>query len=199
MRSYKDPNDGNVYTDPRRVLLGHAQREWLKRELAASRATWKVIANDLPLGLIVPDPPTALEGVAQGDPGAPLGRELEFADVLRFAHRHRVGGIVLLTADVHYTSAHHYDPSRAAIGDFDPFWEFVAGPLNAGAFGPNPLDATFGPQTVFAKAPPAPNTSPADGYQFFGHVAIDGGSRVMTVSLRDLDGTVLFSIDLQPA
>jgi len=38
MRTYKDPNDGNVYADPARGLLGHQQREWLERELAASRA-----------------------------------------------------------------------------------------------------------------------------------------------------------------
>ena len=198
MRTYKDPNDENVYADPRRGLLGRAQREWLKRELAASRATWKVIANDLPLGLVVPDSPTALEGVAQGDPGAPLGRELEFADVLRFAHRRGVQGIVLITADVHYPAAHRYDPSRAAIGAFDPVWEFVAGPLNAGAFGPNALDATFGPEAVFAEPPPAPNTSPADGHQFVGHVAIDGRSRVMTVALRDIDGRERFSVHLAP-
>jgi alkaline phosphatase D len=198
MRTFKDPNDANVYADPERGLLGAEQRAWLKRELAASRATWKVLAIDLPLGLIVPDGATALEGVAQGDPGAPLGRELEFADVLRFAHRRGIGGIVLLTADVHYTAAHRYEPSRAAVGDFDPFWEFVSGPLNAGAFGPNVLDSTFGPEAVFVKAPPAPNTSPADGYQFFGHVAVDGRSGVMTVSLRDLDNQILYSVDLQP-
>lgn len=198
MRTYKDPNDANVYADPRRGLLGREQREWLKRELAASRATWKVIANDIPLGVVVPDGPTAHEGVAQGEPGAPLGRELEFADVLRFARRHRVGGIVLLTADVHYTAAHHYDPARAAFDDFDPFWEFVSGPLNAGGFGPNSLDATFGPQVEFARTPPAPNTSPADGYQFFGHVTIDSGSHVMTVRLREIDGQELFSVELRP-
>jgi alkaline phosphatase D len=198
MRTYKDPNGTDVYADPQRGLLGAQQREWLKRELARSRATWKVIANDLPLGLVVPDTPGTFEGVSQGDPGAPLGRELEFAEVLRFAHQRGVHNLVFLTADVHYTSAHHYDPARAAIGDFDPFWEFVSGPLNAGAFGPNALDTTFGPQTVFSKAPPVANTSPADGYQFFGHVAIDGSSRVMTVSLRDLDGNVLFSVDLEP-
>jgi alkaline phosphatase D len=41
-------------------------------------------------------------------------------------------------------AGHHYDPARAAVGDFTPFWEFVSGPANAGAFGPNPLDGTFG-------------------------------------------------------
>ena len=196
MRTYKDPNGPDVYADPNQGLLGRTQREWLKRELAASTATWKVIANDLPLGLVVPDTPGTFEGVSQGDPGAPLGRELEFADVLRSAHRAGVENIVLLTADVHYTSAHHYDPSRAAVQDFTPFWEFVSGPLNAGAFGPNALDTTFGPRTEFSMAPPAPNTSPADGYQFFGHVAIDGGSRAMTVTLRDIDGAALFTQEL---
>jgi alkaline phosphatase D len=199
MRTYKDPNGTDVYADPTIGLLGQTQRAWLKRELAASRATWKVIANDLPLGLVVPDTPGTFEAVAQGNNGPPLGRELEFAEILRFAHQQGVTGIVFVTADVHYTSAHHYDPARAAIGDFTPFWEFVSGPLNAGAFGPNTLDLTFGGQTVFSKVPPAPNISPADGFQFFGHVAIDGHSEVMTVTLYDLDGTSLFSVDLNPS
>jgi alkaline phosphatase D len=198
MRTYKDPNDGNTYADPHRGLLGRAQREWLKRELAASKATWKVIANDLPLGIVVGDGPTAFEGVAQGDDGAPRGRELEFADVLQTAHRQGVTGIVFLTADVHYTAAHHYDPSRAAVGDFTPFWEFVSGPLNAGAFGANPLDGTFGPRAEFVAAPPHPNASPAEGFQFFGQVSIDAASREMTVRLRDLDGGVLWEKNLTP-
>jgi alkaline phosphatase D len=199
MRTYKDVNDGNTHADPDRGLLGAEQREWLVRGLLRSKATWKVIANDLPLGLIVPDGPAAQEGVAQGDPGAPLGRELEFAQILRTAHEHGVGGIVLLTADVHYTAAHHYDPARAAVGDFTPFWEFVSGPANAGAFGPNTLDGTFGPRAEFVHAPPRANTSPLEGFQHFGEVDIDGESRAMTVRLRDLDGAVLWSTSLDPS
>ena len=80
MRTYKDANDGNVYADPRRGLLGETQRPWLTESLRRSTATWKVIANDLPLGLVVPDGPAAQEGVAQGDDGAPRGREIEFAE-----------------------------------------------------------------------------------------------------------------------
>ena len=198
MRTYKDPNGSDVYADPTIGMLGPAQRAWLKRELAASRATWKVIANDLPLGLVVPDTPGTFEGVSQGDNGPPKGRELEFAEILRFAHKKSIGGLVFLTADVHYTSAHQYDPARAAIADFTPFWEFVSGPLNAGAFGPNALDTTFGPKTVFSAAPPVANTSPMDGFQFFGHVAIDGASEAMTVTLYDLDGKSLFSVQLEP-
>jgi alkaline phosphatase D len=104
----------------------------------------------------------------------------------------------MLTADVHYTSAHHYDPARAAVQDFTPFWEFVSGPLNAGAFGPQPLDGTFGPRTEFSLAPPHANTSPAEGFQFFGQVSIDAATRVMTVRLRDSGGTVLWSTELTP-
>ena len=198
MRTVKDVNDGNTYADPARGLLGHEQREWLIDGLCRSRATWKVIAADLPLGLVVPDGAAAQEGVAQGDPGAPKGRELEFAEVLRSAHRHGVTGIVFLTADVHYTAAHHYDPARAAFRDFTPFWEFVSGPAHAGAFGPNPLDATFGPETVFVNAPPVANTSPADGFQHFGEVRIDGESGELTVHLRDRDGAALWSRTLTP-
>ena len=56
---------------------------------------------------------------------------------------------------MHYCAAHHYDPSRATFTEFDPFWEFVAGPLNAGTFGPNALDATFGPEVRFSGSRPA--------------------------------------------
>jgi phosphodiesterase/alkaline phosphatase D-like protein len=34
-----------------------------------------------------------------------------------------------------------------------PFWEFVAGPLHAGAFGANAMDKTFGPQWSFQRSP----------------------------------------------
>ncbi|MBQ1053123.1 alkaline phosphatase D family protein [Micromonospora sp. C51] len=196
MRTYKDPNDGNTYADPKRGLLGAEQRAWLIRELTRSRATWKIIATDLPLGLVVPDGAGAQEGVAQGDPGAPAGRELEFAQVLGAAHRAGVTGIVFLTADVHYTAAHHYDPARAAVADFTPFWEFVSGPAHAGAFGPNALDGTFGPKAVFVNAPPRANTSPAEGFQHFGEVQIDAETRALTVHLRDRAGRSLWTTTL---
>jgi alkaline phosphatase D len=197
MRTFKDPNDDDVYADPKRGMLGRAQREWLIRGLAESSATWKIIANDLPLGLVVPDSPSGQEGVAQGDDGAPKGRELEFAQVLQSAHRRGVTGIVLLTADVHYTAAHHYDPARAAVPDFTPFWEFVSGPAHAGAFGPNKLDGTFGPEAVFVHAPPVANASPAEGFQHFGEVSIDGHSGDLTVHLRDRDGGSLWETTLR--
>ena len=84
--------------------------------------------------------PTRLRSVRQRRPGPPLGRELEIADLLRFIKAQRIRNVVWITADVHYCAAHHYDPARARFTEFDPFWEFVAGPLHAGTFGPNTLD-----------------------------------------------------------
>jgi len=105
---------------------------------------------------------------------------------------------VWLTADVHYTAAHYYDPAHAKFTDFLPFWEFVSGPLNAGSFGPNKLDATFGPQLMYVKAPQAQNTPPSAGLQFFGQVDIDAKTRAMTVTLKDLTGASLYSKTLAP-
>ncbi|MEV0641464.1 alkaline phosphatase D family protein [Streptomyces sp. NPDC050619] len=201
MRTYRNANSPDDQTADAQGILGREQLEWLKRELGRSRAVWKVIASDMPLGLVVPDATDGkpnIEAVAQGDPGAPLGRELQIAELLRFVKHRRITGTVWLTADVHYTSAQHYDPSRAAFKDFAPFWEFVSGPLNAGAFPANTLDGTFGPDRVFVKAPTVANVSPADGYQFFGEVDIDGDSGELTVRLREQDGTVLFTQVLQP-
>ncbi len=79
MRSYRGPNTENretVLTDGARIL-GREQAVWLKRELLASRATWKVIAADMPLGLVVyhdAGKKWGSEAVAQGErPGARPG------------------------------------------------------------------------------------------------------------------------------
>ncbi len=202
MRSYRGPNTANLQTQQsgETAFLGPEQVAWLKEELKNSDATWKVISADMPIGLNVGDGVDAQgkarwEAVANGNNGPAAGRELEMADLLKFIKRQHVANIVWLTADVHYAAAHYYDPSKAQTNDFSPFWEFVAGPLNAGTFGPNTTDGTFGPQVVFSKTPPAgkANLSPYAGLQFFGEVNIDKRSRAMTVDLKDIDGAVVFS------
>ena len=57
------------------AFLAPTQLDWLKKRLALSKATWKVIASDMPIGLIVKDDKTAFENAANGD-GPALGREL---------------------------------------------------------------------------------------------------------------------------
>ena len=105
-----------------------------------------------------------------------------------------------LTADVHYTAAHYYNPDKAQFQEFEPFWEFVSGPLHAGTFGPNELDNTFGPEVRFIKAPgptsricrrrPACSSSVTS--------QIDGATGQMTVTLRDRADMALWSTTLDP-
>jgi alkaline phosphatase D len=206
MRSYRGPNSANLQTtsSDQTVFLGREQLDWLKAGLKNSRALWKVVAADMPLGLNVGDGRTAeglprWEAIANGEPGAAKGRELEFAELLSYLRRRRVRNVVWLTADVHYCAAHYYDPAEAGFKDFDGFWEFVAGPLNAGSFGPNTLDGTFGPQVIFVKAPPPgqSNLSPLSGLQLFGEVNIHGYGGDLTVDLRDINGASVFSKTLQ--
>ena len=191
MRSYRTPNaDGE-----RSVILGAEQLVWLKRELVTSRATWKVIAADLPIGVVSHD------AVALGD-GPVQGREGEIADLLAFLKHAGVRNTVWITADMHYTAAHYYDPNKAVFQNFDPFWEFISGPLHAGTWPPGELDNTFGPRVVYQKGcsqEQGDNLAPCFGLQFFGQVAIDGATEVMTVTLKDVEDRNLWATTIEPA
>jgi alkaline phosphatase D len=207
-RSYRGPNTPNVQATPsdETAFLGRLQMEWLKAELKRSKATWKVIASDMPLAVIVNDnnrdvPKGTFEAWANADDGPPKGRELELAELLSFVKKNRIRNLVWLTADVHYAQATRFEPSKAQHQDFDPFWEFIAGSINAGTFGPNPSDKTFGPDVKWMSVPEGnpQNRSPASGQQYFGMATIDGVTEVMRVSIHDLDGKELYGVDLRPA
>jgi alkaline phosphatase D len=194
MRSYRDSTWNKRDDRGDTCILGSVQLAWLKRELAASDATWKVIAADLPIGVISED------AIALGD-GPPERREHEIADLLSFIKRAGVRNTVWLMADMHYTAAHHYDPNRAVFQDFEPFWEFVSGPLHAGTWAPGELDNTFGPAAMFQKgcsAEQGENLAPCFGLQFFGRVDIDGRTGIMTVALKDVDDRALWLVDIEP-
>ena len=205
MRSYRGPNSHNLQTSETEesAFMGRPQIAWLLDGLKSSRSVWKVIAADMPISLHVADGQDAegrnkWEAIANGDDGAPLGREIEMARLLSEIKRAGIKNVVWLTADVHYTAAHYFDPAKARFSDFSPFWEFVSGPLNAGSFGPNKTDATFGMQVVYQKAPQGQNTAPTAGLQFFGQVDIDAKTKAMTVTLKDLAGASLYAKTLAP-
>ncbi|MCP1199276.1 alkaline phosphatase [Notoacmeibacter sp. MSK16QG-6] len=206
LRSYRDGNNTGLQNakGDGTTLLGETQIAWLKNALKQSTATWKVIACDMPIGLLVWDTINEttkyVEAVANGDNGMPMGREMEIADLLKFIKDNDIANTLWLTADVHYTAAHEYHPDRAAFQDFEPFWEFVSGPIHAGTFGPNDLDMTFGPEVKFVKAPPEgeANLPPSAGLQFFGMVEIDGDTEQMTVRLMDRDDNELWQTTIDP-
>jgi alkaline phosphatase D len=159
----------------------------------------------MPLGIVNRDnnrdvPEGLFEAWANADHGAPKGRELELANLLAFIRSNGIKNLVWVTADVHYAAALRYAPERAAFTEFDPFWEFVAGPINAGTFRRGELDMTFGPEVRFWGVPAElkSNRSPLDSLQFFGLGRIDPQSDALTVSLHDMAGTTLFQTELVP-
>ncbi|MEV5001522.1 alkaline phosphatase D family protein [Nocardioides sp. LML1-1-1.1] len=203
MRSWRGPNPD---ADPARRkgeagLLGPTQEAWLIEGLRRSTATWKVISIDQPLS--APASRTFdLDGVANGDDGPPLGREPEIARVLSAIKRHRIRNVVWITADVHYTAANHYSPDRATYTDFDPFWEFVSGPLHCSPFTPKPteLDRTFGPLVHFTHGkdePLAVKIAPRPDNQHIGQLDIAATGQ-LTVRLYDGRGLVLWHTTLEP-
>lgn len=206
-RSYRGKNTLNRQSSLNEdtSFLGEPQLQWLKQALLRSGSTWKVIASDMPISIIVPDlnpdvPKGTSEAWANGEHGKPLGRELEIAEILRFIKRHNIKNVVWVTADVHYAAATYYSPDKASFSDFKPFWEFVGGPLNAGTFGPNEIDQTFGPDVRYVSVPKGmkQNRPPTELLQFFGIAKIDARSRAMTVSLHDIDGKNLYRVDIHP-
>jgi alkaline phosphatase D len=104
---------------------------------------------DDPLG-IVTGGPGDYDGYSNNDPRN-LGRELELQDLLGFIRARNIRNVNVLTSDVHFAALINYDPSRATGGftAFTPFDEHVIGPIHAGAFGPNTLDSSFGPQYIY--------------------------------------------------
>ncbi len=202
MRTYRGANSPNLQAaaGADTAFMGPAQVQWLADALTRSRATWKIVAADMPLALVVGHQPGFHEAVANADDGAALGRELEIAGLLKTLKGRRVHNVVWITADVHYCAAHHYDPTRAKTADFDAFWEFVAGPAHAGTFAPVPLDGTFGPEVRFNGVPSdlPPNRPPSAGLQFFGLLEADPRTRVLTVSLANAAGQRVFTVDLPP-
>lgn len=202
LRSYRGPNTLNRQQDASAVtgLMGEDQLSWLKRELSESKATWKIICSDMPIGVVVAEWGKEIyEAAANDDAGPPAGRELEFARLLQYIAREDIENVHFITADVHYCASHYYDPNKATFKDFKPFWEFVSGPLHAGAFGPNKLDATFGPQLVFKGIPDdmPPFTPPSSGYQFFGEMEIDGQTQTLTVRHFNRTGELLWEKALE--
>ena len=158
-RSYRGPNAENMeesygpsayFFAPRAGRLAQARAEGLAGGVEGDR-----LRHAAGAAAHLRRRPALGPGIAvAGRHGPPRGREHELADILSFIKRERIRNTIWITADVHYAAAHYFDPNKAAFQDFEPFWEFVAGPLNAGTGRPIPPDGTFGPQVVFAKGAP---------------------------------------------
>ena len=129
----------------------------------------------------------------------PLGREFEIASLLSHIKNHRIRNVVWLAADVHYAAADFFDPGRAAFQDFNPFWEFIAGPFHTRPGRGRNQDRTFGPDRRF-RTPISEdrNPPPSAGHQYFGHAQIDAKTGSLTVTFRDVANRILYSQSIAP-
>ena len=196
-RSFRDANPDNSNPDGIE-MLGRKQLAWLKKALKTSRATWKIISTHDPLSIVTGGIDDR-DAWGQDDP-AVLGREVQLAEILEFIKDHQIKNVVFLTSDVHFTAAISYDPALATFKNFTPFWEFVVGPIHAGAFGAGSLDASFGPQYEYLRAPSTEGigqNSPPPHLQSFGLVEISQDA-ALTVKLIDVSGTILFEKTMLP-
>ncbi len=207
-RSHRSPDGENrepVGGAPS-AFWGEEQLAWLIRGITSSRSTWKIIACDMPLGLVLPHSyanaagaVATQDGFGQSD-GAPLGRERELATLLSACRAAGVHNLLFLTADVHYAALHRYAPERAIFKDFNPFHECVAGPLHASSFPPKATDATFGPEVLFQVVEPqASGSGPHAGRQSFGIVRVAKGTHALRVAHYAGSGALLHEATLAPA
>ncbi len=199
-RSFRTPNQPEPEHER---FLGEAQLAWLTEGVSTSRATWKVVASPMPLGLVVAEPRRgggiAFDGIASTKGSAPAGREQEIAHFLAKLHERRVENLVWLGADVHYACVQRFDPARAAFRAFTPFHELVAGPIHASSFPQKPLDETFGPEVLFSNAGPSTFGSPADPRsQTFGLARVEGRTGTLIVGFVDGTGRTIHELSLRP-
>ena len=186
---------------PETRFLGRDQIRWLKQALLASDATWKVIAADMPIGVLVFDnfvERRGSEAVAQGN-GPALGRELEIAELLTFIHRNGIRNTVWLTADLHYSST-PLRPQPGAVPGLRPVLGVRERPAQCRHVRPQRARRHVRARDGVREGARGGTGEPAAQcrHAFFGQVDIDGTSEVMTVRLKDIAGATLFTQELVP-
>ena len=148
-RSYRSRNNLPDTAENNKTLLGRTQLEWVKRGLRSSRATWKVVSNDVPISITTGSVASGRDGYANGTD--PTGFERELLDLLRDLDRANIKNLVFVTTDVHFAYSIRYDLDADGDGDRLVFHEFVTGPMNAIRLPPPPLDPTASPTSLYSE------------------------------------------------
>lgn len=126
--------------DPAFTVLGRVQKEWLKRTLAASTATWKIWGAtngtldmrtdplNLPAGLTTPWPGQGFATFGGGDFSAALSERGELYDFVREA---KIAGFAVVSGDRHSFWA-GYAAKALPPKTFDPVGvAFICGSISA--------------------------------------------------------------------
>jgi len=181
-RSYRGPNGPNLQTTygPDAYFLGPDQLSWLKRGLSNSRATWKVIASDMPLSLIVRDDYAGKRARKRSRKatGPPRGANSRLPICCVFIRDSGVANTVWLNGRRALRGgAFSTIPTRRSFRISRRSGEIVAGPLHAGNGLTERTRQYFRARGEIRQSRSARQDSVAsDGMQFFGHVRIDGAT-----------------------
>ena len=197
-RQYRDPNFADDSDARPKTMLGREQLTWLKQQLTASDATWKVIVSSVPMSIPTGFPPTnGRDGWANFDQST--GYERELLDILGFMHVHNIRNTVWITTDVHFAEAFSYTPF-AADSDF-VVHELVTGPMNAGIFPTADFDTTLHPDRLAFFGPPSPGAvtswTQAKHWFNFGELELDT-SGSLTMRIVNTAGEIEFERTLTP-
>ena len=199
MRSYRGPNTFNrqEQRSDDTAFLGRAQIAWLKSKLEQSRATWKVIAADMPIGLQFGDGTDA-----QGRPrweavATAMARCLDASSSSRRScasssartSATSSGSPQTCTTAPRTTTIRTARSSRISIR---------SGSSSPDRCTPAASDRTCsttpsGRRSCSRRRRRSPNTPPSGGFQFFGQIDIDPHSKHLTATLKDIDGTTVFT------
>lgn len=114
--------------DPARTFLGRRQKGWLKRRLAASDATWKLIANQA-MAMSIDVPATNPVNMDQWD-----GYAYERREILSHVRDRGIANVSFLTGDIHTFFAGDVSPEGRQNALAQPAavaTEFVAGSVTS--------------------------------------------------------------------
>jgi alkaline phosphatase D len=137
--------------DQPRDFLGRTQMNWVKSQLSASKAAWKVMANEVTIM------PTRVLGGAFFGFDSWDGYPQEREELLAHIHNQQIKDVVFVTGDIHTFIA---GDVRTAAGTGDPAAiEFVGGSVTSSGLGETDLPAGGG--VVIKGNDKSPHTDPS--------------------------------------
>jgi alkaline phosphatase D len=191
-RQYRDPNIAPDHPQANKSMLGAEQLAWLQQTLAASTATWKIIVSSVPVS--IPTGATGRDGWANFDQDS--GFESELWKLLEHMRLSEVKNIAFITTDIHFATGFHYRPfiSDPEFG----FYEFITGPLNAGAYLREEFDTSFNPERLYLYGSRTIKTfEEAIRWFNFGEISIDEEGKLHVRVINGLNETV-YDLGLEP-
>lgn len=195
-RSYRDRNATPDSAEHPKTLLGAEQLEWLKRSVAGSDATWKVIVSSVPLVIPTSTKERGRDGWSGFD--TPTGFGYELRAILESFRRNGVRNQLWISTDVHFAAVFRHVPFADTPGF--AFHEIDTGPLNAGVFPKAEFDTWLNSQRLFLHpqpGAPTPSFDAALGWFNFGTLSVNAAGQMM-VDIRDARGERLYELNLAP-